>query len=309
MSSSTTTTTTDAPSASTSTPTPSPPSAPTPASSSTPTLPTIAGYSLPPISILLINPNSTPHMTTACLTSLAPTLPPGVTVTGFTAPRPAPSAIEGHLDGVLSAAECIRALLPHLHDEDDDEDTADAPGARRPKYDAFLVACFSAHPLIAALREEVPGPVVGIMEAALYAARMVGGRVGVVATAARSVVMHEDAIRGYGLAGHSVGAEGTGMGVLELETLEQEEVARRMCDAAEQLVGRGADCVCLGCAGMVGLREKVAGRVGDGVQVVDGVGVGVQFLVGLVREGLRTGKAGAYASAGEGRRRRGQAWV
>ncbi|MCJ1436022.1 hypothetical protein MMC27_005400 [Xylographa pallens] len=257
-------------------------------------------------------------MTTACLTSLAPTLPPSVTVTGFTAPPPAPSAIEGHLDGVLSAAECIRALLPYLHDSAEAADEEDAkreegkdgaPGTSKPRYDAFLVACFSAHPLIAALREEVAGPVVGIMEAALYAARMLGGRLGVVATAGRSVVMHEDAIRGYGLAGHSVGAEGTGMGVLELETLGRGEVEGRMCEAAERLVGRGADCVCLGCAGMVGMRERVGERVGDGVQVVEGVGVGVQFLVGLVREGLRTGKGGVYASAGEGRRRRGQGWV
>ncbi|MCJ1319850.1 hypothetical protein MMC15_005186 [Xylographa vitiligo] len=286
-------------------------SASTSTPTTTPALPTITGSSLPPISILLINPNSTPHMTTACLTSLAPTLPTGVTVTGFTAPQPAPSAIEGHLDGVLSAAECIRALLPYLHDDDESSELAEvgARGTDKPKYDAFLVACFSAHPLIAALREEVSGPVMGIMEAALYAARMLGGRLGVVATAARSVVMHEDAIRGYGLAGYSVGAEGTGMGVLELETLEQGEVAGRMCDAAERLVGRGADCVCLGCAGMVGMREKVGERVGDGVQVVEGVGVGVQFLVGLVREGLRTGKGGVYASAGEGRRRRGQGWV
>ncbi|MCJ1385823.1 hypothetical protein MMC17_008947 [Xylographa soralifera] len=279
----------------------------------TPALPTITGAALPPISILLINPNSTPHMTTACLTSLTPTLPAGVTVTGFTAPVPAPSAIEGQLDGVLSAAECIRALLPYLHNEDEtakDSEGKEGPrGTSKPQYDAFLVACFSAHPLIGALREEVAGPVVGIMEAALYAARMVGGRLGVVATGARSVVMHEDAIRGYGLAGYSVGAAGTGMGVLELETLERGEVAGRMCEAAERLVGRGADCVCLGCAGMVGMRERVGESVGDGVQVVEGVGVGVQFLVGLVREGLRTEKGGVYASAGEGRRRRGQEWV
>ncbi|MCJ1396796.1 hypothetical protein MMC18_009688, partial [Xylographa bjoerkii] len=273
---------------------------------SPPALPAITGHPLPPISILLINPNSTPSMTTACLASLAPTLPASVSVTGFTAPRPAPSAIEGHLDGVLSAADCIRALLPYLHDEAEQDAARAGSAARTPKYDAFLVACFSAHPLIAALREEVAGPVVGIMEAALYASRMLGGRLGVVATGARSVMMHEDAIRGYGLAGHSVGAEGTGMGVLELETLERGEVERRMCDAAERLVGRGADCVCLGCAGMVGMRERVGKRVGEGVQVVEGVGVGVQFLVGLVREGLRTGKGGVYASAGEGRGRRGQ---
>lgn len=177
-------------------------------------------------------------------------------------------------------------------------------------YDAYLIACFSAHPLIGALREEVEGPVTGIMEAALYAARMLGGRLGVVATGERSVGMHEDAIRAYGFEGWSVGAEGTGMGVLELETLSKGEVEERMCGAAERLVARGADCVCLGCAGMVGIREKVEGVVGPkGCRVVDGVGVGVQFLVGLVREGLVTGKRGMYRSAEEGRKARGQEWL
>ena len=83
------------------------------------------------------------------------------------------------------------------------------------KYDAFLVACFSAHPLINALREELSGPVIGIMEASLYAARMLGGRLSVVATGGRSKIMHEDAIRYYGLEGFSAGVETTNLGVLE----------------------------------------------------------------------------------------------
>ena len=148
------------------------------------------------------------------------------------------------------------------------------------------------------------------MEASLYAARMLGGRVGVVATGDRSVVMHEDALRGYGLEGFSVGAEGTGMGVLELERLEREEVEGRMVGAAERLVERGADVVCLGCAGMTEMRRKCEGVLAPkGARVVDGVGVGVQFLVGLVREGLEGAKRGVFRSAGDGRRARGQDWV
>ena len=93
-------------------------------------------------------------------------------------------------------------------------------------YDAFLVACFSAHPLINALREEVKGPVIGIMEASLYAARMLGGRLGIINTGARSQLMAEDAIRSYGLEEYSVGVESTGYGVLELETRPKEEVCK-----------------------------------------------------------------------------------
>ncbi|MCJ1245366.1 hypothetical protein MMC30_002570 [Trapelia coarctata] len=232
-------------------------------------------------------------MTASCLASLAPTLPTSVTVTGFTAPHPSPTAIESRSDGILSAATCLRALLPLL-----------------PHHDAFLIACFSAHPLIDALREETEKPVIGIMEAALYASRMLGGRMGIVATGQRSVVMHKDAVRGYGLGPFFVGAEGTGLGVLELEGRERGEVEGAMGRAAERLVERGADCVCLGCAGMAGIKEACEEVVrARGAVVVEGVGVGVQFLVGLVREGLRAGKSGVYRSGAEGRAARGQDWV
>jgi Asp/Glu/hydantoin racemase len=130
-----------------------------------PTLHSVTGSSTRAINILLINPNGTSSMTDACLRSLKSTLPPYCTVTGFTAPHPTPSVIEGHLDGVLSAAAAARAVIPIASN-----------------YDAFLVACFSAHPLINALREELSGPVIGIMEASLYSARMLGGRLGIVAT-------------------------------------------------------------------------------------------------------------------------------
>lgn len=259
-------------------------------------LPLVTGSSTKTINILLINPNGTSSMTDACLRSLEHTLPPHCTVTGFTSPRPTPSAIEGHLDGVLSAAAAIRAVVPIAS-----------------KYDAFLVACFSAHPLINALREELSGPVIGIMEASLYAARMLGGRLGVVATGARSKIMHEDAIRYYGLEGFSVGAETTNLGVLELERLPRDKVLGLVGEAARRLVQeRGADCIALGCAGMTEMKircEEAVGAKDATAQVIDGVGVGVQLLIGLVREGYVTAKGGVFRSSADGREARGQDWL
>jgi len=259
-------------------------------------LPSVTGSSTKLINILLINPNGTSSMTEACLRSLEPTLPPNCTVTGFTSPHPTPSAIEGHLDGVLSAAAAIRAVVPIAS-----------------KYDAFLVACFSIHPLINALREEVTGPVIGIMEAALYSARMLGGRLGIVATGGRSKIMHEDAIRCYGLDGFSAGCETTNLGVLELETAPRDHVLNLVGDAARRLVEvKGADCIALGCAGMTEMKircEEAAGSKEGTAQVIDGVAVGVQILIGLVREGHRTAKGGIFRSAAAGRKARGQDWL
>jgi Asp/Glu/hydantoin racemase len=242
--------------------------------------------------ILLINPNSTKSMTDKCIEMVAPTLPSDVQVDGFTSPIPAPTAVEGALDAVLSTAAAIRAVLP----------IAD-------RYDAFLVACYSDHPLIKALREELSAPVVGIMEASLFAARTLGGRFGIVVTSSRSAVMHTDSIRNYGLEGFSVGVQSCGLGVLGLEQKGEEVVLNAMCDAAKELVKRGADTVTLGCAGMTKLKEAVEEAVGPDVQVIDGVVAGVHHLTGILRMGGRTAKRGVYASSSVGRANRGQEYL
>lgn len=239
-------------------------------------------------------------MTQACLRSIASTLPPHVTVYGFTAPPTAPSAIEGRADAVLSAADCFRALQPII-------------STAQPRFEAFLVACFSAHPLIPMLREEYTQPTIGIMEAALYASRMCGDKLSVLTTGQRSKFLHQDSINTtYGLGNFSVGCEASDVSVLELETKPKEEVYAGLVGAARRLVERGADCICLGCAGMTEMQEvcqKAVGMEQREVMVVDGVGVGVHFLISLVREDLGTAKRGAYRSSAAGREKRAQDWI
>lgn len=259
------------------------------------TIPFVRGTSEREINILLINPNSTSHMTESCLKSISQTLPPFVVVHGLTAPRPSPNAVEGYVDGVLSTAACLRAVVPMAE-----------------KYDAFLVACFSAHPLIDALREEVIQPVMGIMEASLYASRICGTRLSVLTTSERSKTLHENSIWDYGLSKFSVGCEVSHISVLGLEAKPQAEVNATLGATAKRLVEeKGADCICLGCAGMTGMKEACAEAVGmeqRKAMVIDGVGVGVHFLVALVREGLGTAKGGRYRSAAEDREARSQDW-
>ncbi|PLB39909.1 carbon-nitrogen hydrolase [Aspergillus candidus] len=239
--------------------------------------------------ILLINPNSSKFMTDNCVASVQPTLPPDVDVVGFTAPEPAPTAVEGHSDGILSAAATLRALLPITEN-----------------YDAFVIACYSDHPLIYALREEVRAPAMGIMEASLFAARTVGTRFGVVATSARSETMHADAVRRYGLDAFCAGIKSSGLSVLELDSADEKVVEEAMCRTATELVQRGADTITLGCAGMTNLKEAVQAAVGEDVPVIDGVVAGVHNVVGILRSGLCTAKRGGYSSAKAQRVVRGQ---
>lgn len=246
------------------------------------------------IRILLINPNATPSMTTNCIHQVQPTLPSDVTITPFTAPHPAPTAIEGQVDNILSAAACFRALVPLQQAEN---------------YDAFLVACYSDHALIKMLREEFEAPCIGIMEASLLYARTLGARVGIVATSQRSALTQPTSAQGYGVT--LAGSRACDLGVLELETLPREKVLQRMKDTALALVEQdGADVLTLGCAGMTDMKGAVEEAVGGlGVRVVDGVVAGVQHLVGVVRMGGRTAKRGVWRSAASGREARGQGYV
>lgn len=244
-------------------------------------LPSVVGRSERQVKILLINPNSTKSMTDRCLESIADTLPTNVIVYGFTPSRPAPTAIESQTDAIMSTAACAKAILPIAA-----------------KYDAFLVACFSKHPLIAALREEVMQPVIGIMEASLYASRMCGSKFGILSTGIRSTYLHETTVKSaYGLGAFSVGPEAAKLGVLELESLPEHVVEERLSTAAKKLQARGADCIALGCAGMTDLQEVCQNAVGMHdrmAMVIDGVAIGVHFLVGLVRENLGTAKGTLY---------------
>lgn len=270
----------------------------------------VTGRSTRQINILLINPNCTASMTEACLRSVENTLPEHVTVHGFTCPGTGPSAVEGRVDATLSAADCFRALAPLLRPSAEE-------AASTPRFDAFLVACFSAHPLTTMLREEYEQPTIGIQEAAVAAARMCGSRVGFVTTSPRSSALHTHTLSadlGFVLGDSTAGCETGRVAVLELESRPRHEVYANLAAAARRLVDdRGADALCLGCAGMTGMREAVteavAGPGGRDVAVIDGVAMGVQFLAALVREGLGTAKGGAYRSSAEGRMRRGQDWL
>lgn len=244
-------------------------------------------------------------MTANCIAMVQPTLPPDVEVVGFTAPAPAPTAVEGYLDGVLSAAATVRALLAPAADSADGTTAAFVDA-----FDAVLVACYSEHPLVKALREELSQPVVGILEASLAVARTLGSRVGVLGTGPRSRASLEDALHLYGM--HTAAGVATcGLAVLELETRPQAEVCATLAStaAADLVAVRGADVVTLGCAGMAALKPAVERAVGPDVQVVDGVLAGVHHLIGLVRIRAATAKAGVYASAAARRRARGQDYL
>lgn len=171
-------------------------------------------------------------------------------------------------------------------------------------YDAFLVACYSSHPLVGWLRkrpEVVKGRkhVLGIFEASVFASldMIEGGEsYGIVSTGTVWETLLSQGIRRITVEEKDeeikrrfAGVETTGLNATELHDAPSDEVERRMKEAVKRLVTRGkVGAVCLGCAGMTGLDEIVRqalredmGEAGDMVKVVDGVLEGVRLLSAL----------------------------
>ncbi|SAM83142.1 related to DCG1-involved in nitrogen-catabolite metabolism [Ustilago bromivora] len=238
------------------------------------------GTSRSEMAIYIVNPNSCALITSALSASLSPHTPPGCSSHFITGPPSAPLSIQTLSESVASASETFRSLVAS---------SANGDLALHPA-DAFLVACFSDHPLVGMLRSAAPGkPAMHLLEAALLHALCVGRKFGILTTG-KSVVPDVEAGVSRVLGGNSdryVATVATGLGVVELKDGCREKVEGRIKQGAKELVGKGADVVILGCAGMTGMEAVVqegCKEVGvEGIKVVDGALAGMQLLAGLGR--------------------------
>ena len=178
-------------------------------------------------------------------------------------------------------------------------------------HDAFLVACYSFHPLVPALRYRLTQShqhVIGIFEASIsatlsllplhpnlttatsdHAGRESRASFGIVSTGKQWEDLLTYAVRqALGVSEGSkrfAGVETTGLNATELHEVPAAEVRSRVVEAAGRMVGKGYDVrvIVLGCAGMVGMEEWVKEGAGKELFIVDGVKAGVSALQGLLR--------------------------
>jgi len=175
------------------------------------------------------------------------------------------------------------------------------------RYDGFLVACYSQHPLVPILKEEpaIRGsgkPVTGIFEASVGTALQIihpNEKFGIVSTGKvwESLLTHATAAylgTSTEASTRFAGVETTGLNATDLHDAPAEEVRKKMKDAVKRLLKKGkVGAICLGCAGMAGMdkmvREACVEELGDEegkrVRIVDGVVAGAAWLEGAVRAG------------------------
>ncbi len=229
--------------------------------------------------ILLINPNTSESFTQKIQTIAEKYALPGTVVRAVN-PATGPRSIESIYDELLSAPGTLQVALENLED-----------------FDAFVIACYSDHPTVYALREITEKPVLGIAEANVYIACMLGHKFSVVTTNREWEPLLWDAVRHFGVAERCASVRSTGMPVLALEAASPEETYGMILEASRKAIETdGAEVICLGCAGMAGLDKQLESELG--VPVIDGVAGALKLLEGLVGYGLHTSKRLAYSRPG-----------
>ena len=218
--------------------------------------------------ILIINPNSDPEMT-AVIQNAARQFAAGEFEVDCRCIAEAPKFIETYQDA-LQAGPGMVQLIKEQQDH----------------YDAFINACH-CDPHLDVLKECTVKPVVGIGEASMKLATMLGHRFSVVSTDTHSIPNKQALIYQYHLqdALASVRAPAA-----EFAGCSDEE---KFYQAARVAIDQdGAEVIVLGCACMAGLDKRLQEELG--VPVLDGVVCALIIAEGLVKYGVSTSKIRRY---------------
>lgn len=211
------------------------------------------------MTLYVINPNSSEHVTEGLRAALSPLVSLGHKIQCLTLAE-GPSGIEtqAHIDGVIEPTLSLATSL------------SDATG--------FVVACFS-DPGVTQLRQQTTVPVLGIREAALADALTLGDRFGIIAIRPNSIPRHLAAIDEMDLRARLAGDRALDLGVTELAD-ETRTLTRLLATARHLRDLDGADVLTLGCAGMAHYRARV--EAATGLPTIDPTQAAVATVLGRI---------------------------
>ena len=218
--------------------------------------------------ILIINPNSSAEMT-AAIQKVASNFAAGDFEVNTVRNPEAPEFIETYEDQLKTAPDMMKMIRTN-------EDS----------YDAFVLACH-CDPQLDVCKEITRKPVVGIGEASMKIASMLGHRFSVVSTAKHSIPNKEALVHKYFLDGvlASVKAPPDNAGDC---TVEEKTFLAAKAAIEEDM----AEVIVLGCAGFAGLDKQLQEKLG--VPVLDSVVCGLIIAAGLAKYGVSTSKIRRY---------------
>jgi len=225
--------------------------------------------------ITVINPNTSWAMSQT-IGSCARAVASAGTIISAVSPPMGPASIESHYDEALAVPGLLHEVA-----------AGESHGV-----DGYVIACFG-DPGLDAARELATGPVVGIAEAAMHTATLLGRSFSIVTSLSRTIGRAHDLVRHYGFDDRCVSIYACDIPVLSLED-PGSDAARAIIERCRRAVNDdGADSIVLGCAGMAELCDRISREIG--VPVVDGVAAATKLVESLVTLGYRTSARDEFA--------------
>jgi allantoin racemase len=224
--------------------------------------------------IKIINPNTTASFTERCLIAGRAVAAPGTLILAGQ-PASGTASVESYVDeatATLGVIEQVRA--------------GEAEGVN-----GYVIACFGDTGLEAA-REVATGPVVGMTEAALYAAALIAPVFSIVTLPPRTRVFAERVLWHAGLERRCPKVRAIDVTVLDCDDEASVVVEPFIAEARRAILEDHAEAIILGCAGLQPLVEPLSLTLG--VPVIEGVAAAVKLVEALLAMRLTTSKRGAW---------------
>jgi len=224
--------------------------------------------------ILVINPNSSEHMTEHIRAEVL-RIKRDDTEVKVIANAGAPAAIESARDVALAVPPLLRQV----------------EWANEEGYDAVILACFS-DPGLQAAREVSDILVIGIEETTLHVAAMLGHKFTILTPLAKRIPAKEREVSGYGLESALASVRSLDLSVSETDA-DPEATKKRILEEARLARDEdGAEVIVLGCAGMVGYAKDAEEALS--LVVLDPTSVAFKVCEGLVEAGGHHAKQTLY---------------
>ncbi len=228
-----------------------------------------------PLRLLVVNANTSAVATRRIAAYAAAHAPPATSVRTV-APSDGPEGIDSMLDATVAAVEVVREIVHH-------------EGA----YDSAVIAC-GVDPGLDAARQVSPRPVVGIAEAGMLAACLLGRRFVIPVLSEAQVDAMAELARAYGLERRVAAIPAVGTTAAH-HFADAEAIFPALRSTCEVALSRFAgDCVVLTGAAMVGLEQPLSQALG--VPAICGLAAGLELAAMLARLGLETSRRGRYAT-------------
>lgn len=223
--------------------------------------------------ILFANPNTSVSVTDRIAAVARAAASPGTEIVAVTGQTGVPY-IATRAEAVIGARVALELLAEH------------AAGC-----DVAVIAAF-ADPGVGGARELLPIPVIGMAEAAMLTACMLGRRFSIVTFATAMGPWYRECVDYNGLSGRLASIRCVSGGFQDINSVQEEKEAALVEACRIAVEDDEADVVILGGAPLAGLAAKVAHRVP--VPLVDGVAAAVRQAEVLASLGIRKATAGTF---------------